>query len=211
MIRFIVFSALLLLGLAACSNTDYNIDTARELFFPNKQEFVERYKRAAQRGAPQLKLALLEFEEGSLVVQDSTRDGVITWITPDGGTIKTREQIIVGMIGFGAGLLAADVDDTLAMIQTGNQGVADRFHTYLTGENKTVTRTYRCVIAPIPGAQQIVLGTSAVETQLISEDCRSLDQHFQNFYWVMPGNRRIVQTSQWTGEFVGVVGTQVIP
>lgn len=195
---------------AGCSSNDDIFDVTRAQLFPNQQAFDPRFQIAAGQGARQLKLALLEYGEGSIVLFDSARNGVETWITADGGTLETRDQMLVGMNGFGAGFMAADVTQSLAMVRSGGQGTVERFHTYLTGNDETETRTYVCQIAD-QGSQEIVIGTGPVNARLVSEECRSLDQAFQNLYWVAPGSNRIVQTSQWTGEFVGMVATQVVP
>lgn len=193
-----------------CASTDDSFDVVRGTLLPNQQEFDQRFQFAAGQGARQLKLALLDFGEGSIILFDSSRDGIETWITADGGTIMTQDQMLVGMRGFGAGLMAADVIQPLSMVRSGGQGITERFHTYLNGNDETVTRTYRCQIA-LQGNQEIVIGTLPVNARLVSEDCRSLDQSFQNLYWVNPADNRIVQTSQWTGEFIGMIATQVVP
>ena len=203
-----MLSAVLIL--TGCSTTDDSFDVVRSTLLPNQQDFDTRFQLAAGQGARQLKLALLEFDAGSIILFDSSRDGIDTWITADGGTVMTQDQMIVGMRGFGAGLMAADVEQPLAMLHAGRQGITERFQTFLTGNDEIVTRTYRCQIVD-QGRQEIVIGTTPVTTRLFSEDCRSLDQSFQNWYWLSPSNNRIVQTSQWTGEFIGMVATQVVP
>ena len=204
----LILAALGLVG--ACANRDDAYDIARAFLQPNKQEFDARFQSASQRGAPMLKLALLEFDAASLLVLDSERDGVKTWITPDGGTISMRDGMLVAMKGFGAGLMASDVSQTRAVIRSGQNGTADRFHTFLTGDDTVVTRTYRCVVAN-QGSQEIMLRTGPLNARLMSEDCRSLDQSYQNLYWINPSNNRIVQTSEWSGEFIGTIATQVVP
>lgn len=196
--------------LAGCSNTDDTYDIARALLLPDQQEFDERYQSAARRGTEQLKLALLDFGAASIILLDSQRDGIKTWITPDGGTLSTRDGMVVAMNGFGAGLLATDVSQPLRMVRSGHYGASDRFHTFLTGDDKTVTRTYRCELSD-QGGQEIALATGPLQARLVAEDCRSLDHGFQNLYWVNPSNNRIVQTSQWTGDFIGTIATQVVP
>ena len=203
-----ILSAVLIL--TGCSTTDDSFDVVRSTLLPNQQDFDTRFQFAAGQGARQLKLALLEFDAGSIILFDSSRDGIDTWITADGGTVMTQDQMIVGMRGFGAGLMAADVEQPLAMLHAGRQGITERFQTFLTGNDEIVTRTYRCQIVD-QGRQEIVIGTTPVNARLFSEDCSSLDQSFQNLYWLSPSNNRIVQTSQWTGEFIGMVATQVVP
>lgn len=209
MMRRLLF---LILGaaLAACSTTDDNLEVFRGIVLPNQQDFSARFQRAAAAQTPQMRIFLVEYDTGSLIHLDSSRQGVQTWVMPDGATLMTQDQFIVGTRGLGIGLLSADISEPLAMVKSGQQGVTDRFHTYLTGNDDTVTRTYRCQIV-LQGTQDVVLTTGSVETYLYSEDCRSLDQEFQNLYWVIPASNRIVQTSQWTGEFVGAIATQVVP
>lgn len=196
--------------LAGCANDDDSFDVVRAALLPGQQEFDARFQAAARQNAPQLKLALLQFDAATLLVRESRRDGIDTWISADGATVLTQGGFIVALHGFGAGLLAAGVDQTRTMVTAGREGASERFATFLTGNDETVTRTFRCVIEN-RGQDNVQIGASTVSARLMAEDCLSLDNTFQNLYWVTPADNRIVQSSQWTGDFIGYVATQVVP
>ncbi|MFC3119471.1 YjbF family lipoprotein [Jhaorihella thermophila] len=84
----------------------------------------------------------------------------------------------------------------------GREGRATRFHTFLTGTDETVTRTYECRVED-RGARTVELGSRQVSTRLMAESCNSTDQQFVNLYWVDDGDGRIVLSRQWTGDYLG--------
>ena len=88
-------------------------------------------------------------------------------------------------------------------------GYSDRFHTYLDGNDQAETRTYRCLFT-VGKQSEVALRSKTVQTVQMRENCRSLDQEFTNIYWVTPETRRIVQSRQWAGPFVGALSTRVV-
>ncbi len=158
---------------------------------------------------PALQVAIIEQDLASTVLLEMRRDGVDTWLTPDGATLTTRDGFLLATRGFGQGLLASDITQPRAMVLAGQAGLSERFHTYLTGNDETVTRTYRCMIEN-RGARILQIGGDDVPVRLMAEDCRSLDQSFLNLYWVSTQTNRVLQTRQWAGEFLGVLTTRVV-
>ena len=90
-----------------------------------------------------------------------------------------------------------------------SEGRSDRFHTYLNGNDEAVTRTYRCDIRKTREITIPVVG-GEVATFLFRESCNSLDQEFENLYWVDPRSRQIVQSRQWAGPLVAAISTRVV-
>ena len=111
--------------------------------------------------------------------------------------------------GLGEGLLASELSQPLARIASLEPGPSYRFHTYLTGNDETVTRTYRCEFLRVRDIAVPVSGTR-IQTVLLRESCNSLDQFFENLYWVDPDNRQIVQSRQWAGPFIEAISTRIV-
>jgi hypothetical protein len=112
--------------------------------------------------------------------------------------------------GFGEGLLASDVQRPLRHVREMRAGVSDRFHTYLDGNDRAVTRTYRCVFER-RDVQDISLLDRTARARLMIERCRNLDQEFENLYWVDPRSGRVLLSRQWAGPYLGAVSTRVVP
>jgi len=198
--------------LGACTNASEDFGHMKAILAPDKVGFNPRFVALAEAGdaVPVLQVAFVEQDRASAVLLESTRDGIDTWLTPDGATLITQQGMLVGTRGFGIGMLASDVDQPLAMVLGGREGFSDRFHTFLNGNDQAKTRTYRCEVEN-RGAREVFVGEKPVQTRLMAEDCRSLDQSFLNLYWVSDAGNRIVQSRQWTGDFLGIVTTRVVP
>ena len=89
-------------------------------------------------------IAVIETEEaGELRLEQ--RDGPYEyWLSSDGVQLVLQDGMLHGTRGFGQGLLASDLSEPLARLQSLQEGPSDRFHTYLNGNDEAVTRTYRC-------------------------------------------------------------------
>jgi len=205
-----LLSGLALLG--ACTNTTDDFQQMRAILNPGSVEFDPRFIALAKAGdkVPALQVALLEGDRSSTVLLESRRDGFDTWLTPDGATLIMRQGMLVGTRGFGAGMMASDVDQPLAMVLNGREGFSDRFHSFLDGNDEITTRTYRCKIES-RGAREVSIGGRPTQTRLMAEDCKSRDQAFLNLFWVSRSGNRIVQSRQWAGDFLGIVTTRVVP
>ncbi len=195
----------------ACTNYDETQSDIERAILPNSEPaFVDRFQSATQAGKPQLKIYIEKFDLGSLVVLDSERDGVKTWISTDGATFSMKDEFLVATGGFGIGLDYIDADETRALVRAGKEGPATRIQSRIDGNDKVTVTTYQCDIKN-QGYADIVVGGKETRTFIYSEDCQSLKDSFQNLYWVIPEQKhRIVQTVQWTGDFVGNIATQVM-
>ena len=198
--------------LGACTNTSGDFQQIQAIVAPDSVRFNPRFAALAEAGTPvpALQVALIEDDRSNTVLLESRRDGLDTWLTPDGATLITHQGMLVGTRGFGAGMMASDVDQPLAMVLNGQQGYSDRFHSFLNGNDEINTRTYRCKIEN-RGAREVFIGGKPTQTRLMAEDCQSLDQEFLNLYWVSRSGNRIVQSRQWAGDFLGIVTTRVVP
>jgi len=216
--RMIRYARLLLVFLSlpallgACTNSSDDFKNMSHILAPGKTAFTPRFQALAEAGTsvPALQVALVEQDRAGTVLLESQRNGIDTWLTPDGATLIMRQGMLVGTRGFGAGMLASDVDQPLSMVLNGRQGYSDRFHTFLNGNDETNTRTYRCEIVN-RGAREISVGDKPTQTRLMAEDCKSLDQSFLNLYWVSASGNRIVQSRQWAGDYLGIVTTRAVP
>lgn len=202
---------LALAALTACSNdptaNSPYMALAAGLSSP-ENEFTPRFITALQREAPTLQIGFVETgTSGNLLLE--REDGPFTyWISPDGAQIVLQSGVLHGTRGLGEGLLASELSQPLALIRARQSGTSDRFHTYLDGNDRAETRTYRCLIENT-GPQEIELTSGPVTTILMTERCRSLNQEFTNFYWVTPAGGQIVQSRQWAGPTVGAISTRI--
>lgn len=140
----------------------------------------------------------------------SDTSGVGTWISPDGSMLLFEDGFLVGSRGFGADVLASDITETAALVQGLTAGYATRLMTLINGEDRAITRAFKCQITP--GAiDPVQIGTRTVAARTATEDCRGDVASFTNFYWVVPGSGEIIQSSQWAGQVTGKVSLRVAP
>ncbi|SIO02889.1 YjbF family lipoprotein [Vannielia litorea] len=173
-----------------------------------------RYAQLLQAGAPALQVAVEKTDATTIVLREVSRGGVDTYLSSDGIALKLRRGVLVGTAGLGGDMSGSDVSDTLALLGAGQTGTVKRFHTFLNGENKAITRTYLCLLGE-RGPRSIQVGTRSgalrtVATTLVAEECRSLDQSFENLYWVARPSGQVVQSRQWAGDFAGMVVMRVV-
>lgn len=211
MMRCMLVTALMV-QLAACGTTT-DEDTALGQAidsFTGSQEFEPRFAALRRAEVPAMQVGFIEQDTSGAVLLERTKGDFGFWLSPDGAQLIFEGGILHGTRGFGEGLLGSELSQPLSLVRSLQGGQSDRFHTYLDGNDKAVTRTYRCVIENA-GSRDVALGSRQVETQLMREDCRSLDQSFRNLYWVMPSSGQIVQSRQWAGPFMGEISTRIVP
>ena len=204
-----LLAAVIAVALTACTNTtdDFTVATT-SLFGPGQ---VDPRVVALQENDPTfLKMALLKFNAGSLTVLEARNGEYETWLASDGSSITTRAGFLQSTRGLGQGLMAADVSEPLAMVRAGSEGQSTRFHSYLDGNDEIEIRTYVCDIES-RGQDVVQFDTATINTRMMAETCNSMDQEFENLYWLYPPTNEIVQSSQWAGEFLGMVAMQVVP
>lgn len=199
-----------LLSLAGCGAAG-NQGTAvgQSLTAIREPQTEARFAALQKAAAPRLQVALIDREVASDILLEQRTGAFEYWLTSDGVHLILQDGMLQGTRGLGDGLLASDLSEPLARVRGLQEGPSDRFHTYLNGEDQTVTRTYRCDIRRTRDITIEVTGGS-VATVLMREDCNSIDQQFENLYWVDPRNGRIVQSRQWVGPFTGNLSTRII-
>lgn len=175
-----------------------------------QQDFDPRFIDLIRDEAAVLQVAFVELEtNGNLLLE--RQDGAFSyWLSAEGAHVVLQSGMLHSTRGLGEGLLASDLSEPLALVRGKRSGWSDRFHTYLDGNDFAVTRTYRCRVEN-QGPKEIELFTGPVNTILMTEDCRSLDQDFRNFYWVERSSSTIVLSRQWAGPEVGQISTRVVP
>ncbi|SHM69582.1 Group 4 capsule polysaccharide lipoprotein gfcB, YjbF [Roseovarius litoreus] len=193
----ILCSAVMLLT-ACSSREDSAFSEMRGLFQkpPNSERFVALFEAQA----PALEVLFVRTQSVSRLLLSHENRGVLTWLSIEGASLKTRNGFIVGSRGFFEGLQAARVDEVERLVRAEAAGTANRFHTYLDGNNDVTTRSYRCVITP-GGMETLTLMGQTASARRISEECRNLTDDFTNIYWV--GNGEILQAVQWIGPIAG--------
>lgn len=129
-----------------------------------------------------------------------------TWVTADGISLSFRHGVLNASRGLGGDLMAADLDEPLAMIRGGGSGRGVRIHAYLDGENQTYTRAFTCDYRQA-GRQTIELVGARHATRLVRETCRATDLEFANLYWV-GDDGTVWKSRQWIGPEAGYVLTE---
>ena len=201
----------LCLALTACgtvSNQESSFAQAVASF--QQPEFDPRFIALLQDEAPALQFGVPKSDlTGTLLLEHRAR-GVSHWLSPDGAALTLQDGMLIGTRGFGEGLLTSDPSASLALVRARRAGTADRFHTYLTGDDRAETRTFRCVIHS-DGPRQITLASGPTATIQMREDCLSTTHRFSNLYWVQSHTGQIVLSRQWAGPFLGAVSLRVVP
>lgn len=190
--------------LLACENDSNDFRTLNEVINPANAPPDPRVQPLIDAGVPRLQVAFLETGKSGVLLLENTRDGVKTWLSSDGATLLTRDGMIVGSRGFGGGMMASDVSESISAVYGGYTGDVLRFHTFTTGEDKIETRSYKCVIEN-RGNKTITVQGRPVSTRLTRETCHNSDQSFLNLYWMSNQTGRMVQSRQWLGDFLQVI------
>lgn len=125
-----------------------------------------------------------------------------TWISPDNVALYLDQGFLVGTRGLGADLMSADISQSAALVLARRTGQAQRFMSFLDGNDQVTVRSYICDIES-RGGRQIDLGAGMVPTELMQERCANPDQSFQNLYWIEARTGQIAQSRQWAGDFSG--------
>jgi Group 4 capsule polysaccharide lipoprotein gfcB, YjbF len=135
-------------------------------------------------------------------LRQSTRDTVETWISPDNVALYLEQGFVVGTRGLGGDMMSADISQSAALILARRNGQAQRFLSFLDGNDQVTVRSYVCDIES-RGGREVDLGFAVVPAELMQEHCVNPDQDYQNLYWVETVSGEIVQSRQWAGDFSG--------
>ena len=206
---------LALFAIVGCSS-----DTTTERLLATANPFDRReqapspvFLAAFQAGAPRYIAAIESKPDAiSVFVRQTLSDtsGVGTWIGPDASQLLFDNGFLVGSRGFGNDVMASDVGQTKALVQSLRPGFSTRLMTLITGEDRAVTRAFKCKVT-IGEIDSVVVGTQPVAARTATENCRGEVASFLNFYWVVPGSGEIIQSSQWAGTGTGKISFRTTP
>ncbi|WP_108838574.1 YjbF family lipoprotein [Tateyamaria sp. Alg231-49] len=203
----------LLLALVGCGDVldeSSALGQANLALRPEQASISPRFISLFQAKAPVLQVGFVDLETNGNLLLERQNGEFAYWISPEGAQLTLQSGILHSTRGFGEGLLASELSEPLELVLGMRSGWSDRFHTYLDGEERAVTRTYRCRVDN-DGAREIDLFGTPVDTRLMRESCRSLDQEFVNLYWVAPSRGSIILSRQWAGPVVGAISTRIVP
>ncbi|MBO9448605.1 YjbF family lipoprotein [Ruegeria sp. R14_0] len=208
----ILRTALLALVLVSCGEAQDDVDLLRGTLFPNAPRFNPRAEALAARRPipPRLEVGFPSRDLAGVMLLETERAGVQTWLTADGATITLERGLLTSALGFGDGMMGSDVRQSAALILGSGAGRAERFHSFLNGDDEIDLRAYDCQITSL-GPETVLLRGTPVATEKRQEDCFGVADRFTNVYWVRNSTGRIVQSSQWTGPFLGNMFIKVVP
>lgn len=203
---------LLALLLVACGDAQQDVDLLKSALFPNTPRFSPRAEALAARRPipPRLEVGFPSRDVAGVMLLEAERGEMQTWLTADGATITLYQGMLTSTKGFGGGLSGSDVRQSTDLILSGRSGRAERFHSFLNGNDEIELHAYKCQITRT-GGEPVVLQGTPVATQNLQEDCYGVADRFTNIYWVQISTGRIVQSSQWTGDFLGNMFIKVVP
>ncbi|MBY6059432.1 YjbF family lipoprotein [Leisingera daeponensis] len=205
-------SALLCLALLSCGEAKDDFDLLRGALQPDAPRFHPRANALASiRPIPsRLEVGFPTRDLSGVMLLETERDGVQTWLTADGATITLEEGFLTSVKGFGSGLAASDVRQSADLVLARQPGTAERLHSFLNGNDQIELRAYKCEVEPMGAETVFVLG-QPVATQKLEERCHGVADSFTNTYWVGTKASGLVQSSQWTGSFLGNLFMKAVP
>ncbi|WP_170418541.1 YjbF family lipoprotein [Ruegeria atlantica] len=205
-------TCLLALALISCGEAQEDVDLLKGTLFPNAPRFNPRAEALAARRPipPRLEVGFPTRDLAGVMLLETERAGVQTWLTADGATITLEQGMLTSALGFGGGLSGSDVRQSADLVLGGGSGQVERFHSFLNGNDEIDLRAYKCRITQA-GSDTVVLRGTPVATAKRQEDCYGVADRFTNVYWVRNSTGRIVQSSQWTGPFLGNMFIKVVP
>lgn len=170
---------------------------------------IPRFAALAETPTDALQIAITQQQRSAVLLRESRVQGIETFLSPNGVGLMLDAGIVVGTRGLGEGLLGSDVSETRALVLARRGGSADRLMTYLDGNDRAVTRSFRCSVSDA-GDQPLQIGSHQLNTRVMAEDCQTPDRSFRNFYFVEDASGRIVQSQQWVGPYIGEIATRVV-
>ncbi len=205
-------AALVGLLLTACGEARQDLELLVSSLQPNAPRFHPRANALAMRRPipPRLEVGFPSRDLSGVMLLEVERDGVQTWLTADGATITLEQGFLTSTKGFGAGMAGSDIRQSADLILGGVDGTAERFHSFLNGNDEIELHAYVCQVTTIR-SEDVFLRGAPVATIMKQERCNGLADSFTNTYWVQNSSGTIVQSSQWTGAFLGNLFMKVVP
>ncbi len=204
--------ACLALLLMSCGATQEDVDLLKGTLLPNAPRFHPRAEALAARRPvpPRLEVGFPSRDLSGIMLLETERAGVQTWLTADGATITLKQGMLTSAKGFGGGMEGSDVSQSVRLILGGGAGEVERFHSFLNGNSEIELHAYKCQITSL-GSETVQLRGHPVSAEKRREQCYGVTERFTNVYWVRSSTGRIVQSSQWTGDFLGNMVIKTVP
>lgn len=203
---------LAMFGLAACATGQPGNSLFRQIAGDDgalTPPSSARYIALEQAGARAMQAVVEDRDQRDLLYYSHMLNGVAVWYGRDGVQIGLRDGIMVMTRGIGGDLMAADARQSLALLRAGRNGTAQRFHSYLTGNDQIETRSYVCDITRIQDFA-LPIGDVTLPTWYMKESCRGSDLIFENYYWIERRNGEIRQSRQLANPFSGRIAFQQV-
>ena len=163
-----------------------------------------RILQLAQSGGPQMKFGIEDLEIVSIAFQDTSRDGIQTWIVLGGFSFVEQDGIISNTRGLVDDQMSTDIAQTRAAVLGKRAGSTTRSMTFIGSEDAIVKRTFDCTITK-RGARTLTFDGKDLATTLMAEDCSDPADSFTNLYWVRNATGKIVQSRQWGNPEIGAI------
>lgn len=168
-----------------------------------------RFAQLVSQGVPRLQVSLVGQEAGGVLRRDVIMAGVVTWLGQDGATMAFQDGFLRGTRGLVSDVLGTDIAATRAAVLAGRGARTQRAHSFLDGNNQSVTQVYDCTVTRESDAV-LPISQRQIPVRLMQERCTGAGQSFTNFYWVRKADNTVVQSRQWLGEEAGVLSTRLI-
>ena len=175
---------------------------------PDAAEAAGTFAALQAAGGPERLATLLERNASTRFRPLATRDGVVTWVSPEGVSLAFRDGFLIATRGLGGDVMASDADAVVALVTQRRAGRAERFVELLGGDNRIEQRAFVCDIR-VERAESIDVAGRMVAATLMVEDCASRALRVVNTYWV-DGAGRVLHSRQWAGEFAGPINFTII-
>lgn len=204
-----VFLSLVLLS---CGEAKDDFDLLRGALQPDAPRFHPRANALASERPipPRLEVSFPTRHLSGVMLLETERNGVQTWLTADGATITLEQGFLTSAKGFGSGLAASDVRQSADLVLARQPGTAERLQSFLNGNDQIELHAYKCEVESQGTESVFVLG-QPVATHKLEERCYGVADSFTNTYWVSTNASGIVQSSQWTGSFLGNLFMKAVP
>ncbi len=197
---------LAMLGLAACGT---NASDLAVLFksLPGRiaggdaeRSTVTAEQMAASLQATANPVTLIDAETrgGQFLIVEIQRNGAYrTYAASSRQTITFRDGIMVATRGFGGDLMSSEADALAGLVSARRAGTVSYVHRTLTADDRTVTRSYTCAVAPGGAAPGDTGG------QLVTATCSGDGETFEDVF-VVDRSGAIIGARQWLGSSIGI-------
>lgn len=198
--------------LAACGDAQDEFGLLRRTLGSGSAEFHPRAAvlAAARPLPPRLEAGFPTRGLSGVMLLETERDGVQTWLSADGATLTLEQGFLTSTKGFGAGLAGSSLQQSIALVQAGQEGTATRFHSFLNGNDQIVQHAYQCEVSVL-GRETVILRGQPVSARKLEERCYGVEENFTNTYWLRRDAPVVLQSSQWTGSFLGNLFMKAVP